>query len=37
MSKASSGKNNGMYGRTGSLNPNYGKRLTDEEKRNRSK
>ena len=32
LSKASSGKNNAMYGRTGALNPNYGIPMTEERK-----
>ena len=32
LSKANSGKNNAMYGRTGALNPNYGKKMSDEQK-----
>ena len=32
LSKASSGKNNAMYGKTGALNPNYGIPMTEERK-----
>lgn len=36
LSKANSGKNNAMYGRVGKLNPNYGRKLTPEQKKNLS-